>query len=291
MPQAPASHGVVAVAEVSRGERDEQRKGRGGDSGGVQPDPVLAELDEQRRGRDGEHECDQQQRDAVGDDRRQHDQRDQHQQAEVLRIPAPSQGQAAAADHRREHQADGRGDPVVDRGDRDDVHVRRRNTGRGQGDRADPPARAGVQPSRDADERPGQQSACADTDFRPQDARLGGEHEQQHDADQRDGDTGDGEDLADPARVARRPRRLRRRRRASVAVAGGGRCGGGGYGAAGGGYGCAAGIGGGTGCGATVAATDVRSASSRSSSVRSAETRVSCWDIAANSAESRVTTA
>ena len=137
---------VVAVAEVGRGERNEQRKGRGDDSGGVQPDPVLAELDEQRCGRDGEHERDQQHRDAIGDDRRQHDQRDQHEKAEVLRVPAPSQREAAAADHRRDHQADGRGHPVVDRGDRDDVHIRSGDTGRGEGDRADPPARAGVQP-------------------------------------------------------------------------------------------------------------------------------------------------
>ena len=122
-------------------------------------------------------------------------------------VPAPSQGEAAAADHRRDHQADGRGHPVVDRRDRDDVHVRRGDTGRRQGDRADPPAGTGVQPGRDADERPGQHGARADADFGAQDAGLGGEHEQQHDADECDRDAGDGEDLADPARVARRPRR------------------------------------------------------------------------------------
>ena len=73
---------------------------------------------------------------------------------------------------------------------------------------------------------------------------------------------------------------------------GGGQCGAGGgaYAAASGGYGCGAGIGGGTGCGAACG-TDGRSDSSRSSSLRSAETLASCWDIAAKSAESRVTTA
>ena len=44
--------------------------------------------------------ADQQHRDAVGDDRRKHDQRHQHQQAEVLGVPAPGQDEAAAADHR-----------------------------------------------------------------------------------------------------------------------------------------------------------------------------------------------
>ncbi len=103
----------------------------------------LPSLDEQRCGRDGEHERDQQHRDAVGDDRREHDQRHQHEQAEVLRVPAPGQGEATATDHGGEHQADGCGHPVVDRRDRDDVHVRRGDTGRGQGDGADPSARRG----------------------------------------------------------------------------------------------------------------------------------------------------
>ena len=144
MPQPPASQASLPSPKRAATNAIEQRKRRRHDSGRMQPDPVLAELGEQRCGRDGEHEGDQQHRDAVGDDRRKHDQRHQHQQAEVLRVPAPGQGEAAAADHRREHQADRRGDPVVDRGDRDDVHIRRRDTGRGEGDRADPPARAGV---------------------------------------------------------------------------------------------------------------------------------------------------
>ena len=42
-------------------------------------------------------------------DRREHDQRHQHQQAEMLGVPAPRQGQPAAADHRGERQADGAG--------------------------------------------------------------------------------------------------------------------------------------------------------------------------------------
>ncbi len=81
-------------------------------------------------------------RDAIGDDRSKHDQRHQHQQAELLRVPASGQGEAAAADHGGEHEADGCGHPVVDRRDGDDVHVRRGDAGGRQRDRADPSAGA-----------------------------------------------------------------------------------------------------------------------------------------------------
>ena len=67
-----------------------------------------------------------------------------------------------------------------------------------------PPGRE-FEPGRDDDERPGEHCACADADFGPQDAGLGGEHEQQDDADERDCDACDGENLADPIRVARWP--------------------------------------------------------------------------------------
>jgi hypothetical protein len=170
----------------------------------VQQDPVLAELNEQGCGRDGKHEGDQQHRDAVGDDRREHDKRHKHQQTEMLRIPAPGQREPAPADHSRDPQAEGRGHPVVDRRDGDDVHVRRGNAGRRQRDCADPAAGAGVQPSRYGNQSPGEQSARTDADLGPQDACLRGEDEEQNDADQRDRNTGDGQHLADPVRVTRR---------------------------------------------------------------------------------------
>ena len=120
---------------------------RGRDARGMQPDPVLAELHRQRHRGQRQHESDEQQRDAAGDDGRQGDQRHQDQQAEMLGIPAAGEGQAAAGDHRGEDESDRRGDPVVDRGDRDDVHVGRGDAGGRQRDRTDPPAGPGVEPA------------------------------------------------------------------------------------------------------------------------------------------------
>ncbi len=68
---------------------------------------------------------------------------------------------------------------------------------------------ARVQPTGYPDERAGQHRARADPDLRPQDSGLRGEHQQQHHTDERDRDTGDGQGLADPARVTRWPCRLR----------------------------------------------------------------------------------
>ena len=109
--------------------------------------------------------------------------------------PPPPMTAAMASPTGAEH-------PVVDRGHRDDVHVRGGDAGRGQRDCTDAPAGAGVEPDRDADQRPGQHGTCADSDFGPQDAGLRGEHQQQHHTDERDCDAGDGEHLADPVRVA-----------------------------------------------------------------------------------------
>jgi hypothetical protein len=209
-PASTGQPGVVAVTESCRDQSDQKRKRRRRDTGRMQPDPILAKLYEQRSGRDGEHECDQQHRDAVGDDRCKHDQRDQHEQTEVLGVPAAGQHEATSTDQGRYHQPDGGRHPAVDGGDRDDVHVRGGDAGRGQCDGTDPAAGAAVQPSRYGHERPGEERACANADFGTQDAGLGGEHEQQHNADERDRDARDSENLADPVRVAWRlggPRR------------------------------------------------------------------------------------
>jgi hypothetical protein len=90
-------------------------------------------------GRQGDHECDQLQVDAVGENRRQADQRHQDQQPEVFGIPPPGQGKAGGADDGGDHQPDGRRHPAVDGGDRDDVQVRGGDAGGGQRDRTDPP--------------------------------------------------------------------------------------------------------------------------------------------------------
>ena len=131
----------------------------------------------------------------------------------MLAVPTPGQDEATATDHRSEHQSEGCGHPVIDRRDRDDVHVRRGDTRCGKGDGTDTSAGARVQAGRDDDERPGEHCACADADFGTQDAGLGGEHEQQDDADECDCDACDGENLADPIRVARWPGLSRRCRR------------------------------------------------------------------------------
>ena len=139
-----------------------------------------------------------------------------------------------------------------------------------------------------ADQRPGQHCACADADFGPQDAGLGGEHQQQHDADECDRDACDGECLADPARVARWPAALRRRGGGGVGGGGGGG-GGGAYAAAGGMYGCGMCIGGGTGCGAGCGTWAFGQQAVQFGQV--GRRPASCSDMAAKFAESRATTA
>ena len=61
-----------------------------------------------------------------------------------------------------------------------------------------PPGRA-VQPTADGDQPDRQHRAGTDADLGAQNAGLRGQHQQQHDTDERDRDAGDGEDLADPA--------------------------------------------------------------------------------------------
>ena len=179
----------------------------------VQPDPVLAQLHRQRRGGERQHEADQEQSDAADHHGREHDERNQHQHAEVLRVPATGQGQAATSDDRGDDQADRRGYPAVDARDGDDVHVRRRDTRGGQGDGTDPSTGAAVQPCGHCHQCDGQSPARRDPELWTQKARLGGEHEQKHDADQGDRHSGNGEQLPDPTLVARRLRHdgLRRR--------------------------------------------------------------------------------
>ena len=135
--------------------------------------------------------------------------------AEVLGVPPPGQRQPAAATTAAMRQADCGGYPVVDRRHRDDVDVRRGNTRRGQRDRPDPTAGPAVQPDGDGHQRGGQHRTGADPDLRAQNAGLGGQHQQQHDADERDRDARDGERLADPAvgRAAAAAWEARRRRR------------------------------------------------------------------------------
>ncbi len=58
--------------------------------------------------------------------------------------------------------------------------------------------------------------SAGDAELRAQNACLGGQHEQQHDADQGDRDAGDGEHLADPALGTFLPRLRRRRWRRNV---------------------------------------------------------------------------
>ncbi len=50
---------------------------------------------------------------------------------------------------------------------------------------------------------PASTAPARDADLGAKDAGLGGEHEEQHDTDERDRDACDGEDLADPVRVTR----------------------------------------------------------------------------------------
>ena len=57
-----------------------------------------------------------------------------------------------------------------------------------------------------------QQRAGGHPDLRAKNARLGGEHEQEHHPDERDSDACDGERLADPAVRPRRDRPLGRQR-------------------------------------------------------------------------------
>ena len=180
-------------------------------------------------------------------------------------------------------QAEGSRDPAVDRRDGDDVHVPGRDAGRGQRDRPDSPAGPPIQPSADGHQRHRQYRARSDADLGPQNARLCGEHQQQDDPDQGDSDTRHGECLADPTLITRRFRRCRlrrhrgcRERRRSGALAAG------------------------TAAPRTciaAARTEQRAAAampcdrSRSSSVRLVDARVSCWEMAAKSAESREITA
>ena len=111
--------------------------------------------------------------------------------------PPPATTAAITRPDRRRH-------PVVDGGDRDDVDVGGGNAGGGQRDRADAPARPAVEPPSGADQRAGQHRSRGDAELRAQDAGLRGEDEEQHHADERDGDACDGERLADPAVGARR---------------------------------------------------------------------------------------
>ncbi len=113
----------------------------------------------------------------------------------------------AAADDRGDDKADGRSHPVVDRRHRDDVDVCRRDARSGQRDRTDPPTRPRVQPASRGHQRPCERRTGGHPELRTQNACLGGQHQQQHDADQRHRDTGDGKDLADPALGARFLRR------------------------------------------------------------------------------------
>ena len=108
----------------------------------------------------------------MGEDRRQADQGYQHQQPQVLGVPAPGQGEAGGANDGSDHQPDGRRHPVVDGGDRDDVQVCGGDAGGGQRDRTDPPAGPAAQPDADADERARQRHAAGDADLRPQQAGL-----------------------------------------------------------------------------------------------------------------------
>ena len=76
--------GKRSTIEVQGEQSDEHRKRAGRDPCAVQPDPVLAQLYRQRYGGERQHEPDEEQRDAIGDDRRQHDQGHQHQHTELL---------------------------------------------------------------------------------------------------------------------------------------------------------------------------------------------------------------
>ena len=198
MPQAPASHGVFPSPKSSGGERDSSRKAGAAILAACSQIQSLPSWTSSDAAEMCEHEADQQHRDAVGDDRCQHDQRHQHSRPRCWESQRRANVRPPPPIDRREHQADGRGDPLIDRGDRDDVHIRAPDAGRGQRDCADPPAGTGVQPECDARRAPRRARPLRRHGFRAEDAGLGGEHEQQHDTDQRDRDTGDGEGLTDP---------------------------------------------------------------------------------------------
>ena len=208
------------VVPVDRRQCQQQRQRGRRDPGGVHPGPVLAQLHRQSGGREREHEADEQQIHAVGEHRRQTDERHQHQQRQMLGVPSPGQGQPRSADDGGHDQPDRCRHPLVDGHDRDDVQVGGGNTGGGQRNRADPAAGPTPQPGGHADEGDRQRAASGHPDLRSKQPGLRGQHEQQHHADQRYAHPRDGEHLADPAefgfvRIRFGARSRRRRGRAA----------------------------------------------------------------------------
>ena len=107
--------------------------------------------------------------------------------------PPVGEAQAGPGDDQREQQGGDAGQVVEDRGGRGVDEVQRGEAGGGQRERARPRALPAVQPHAQPDEPDAQHRAERDPGGRGEPAAGGREHQQQHDAEQRDRAAGPGE--------------------------------------------------------------------------------------------------